>query len=565
MPTLFWDIETRSTVPLEDAGAWRYAADPTTEVLCVGYAVDDSDVQIWTPGQAIPQEFIAAASDPSWCVVAHNFAFERAIATRILQPRFDWPEIPLAQQRCSMSAALANALPGALDNAARALKLDFQKDQEGYLLMRRMARPRRARKNEDPTGIYWVDSPQLHERLHLYCTRDVEAERALYRRLPPLSPIEQRLWELDAVINARGFYTDVALAKAACEVARIEQANINVEICALTNGEIVSLHQVEKIKTFLCKHDHTLTGLTKRSVSVVLAHNPAENIRQLLELRRAGARASTRKFDALLKSVDSDQRLRGTLRFHASSTGRWAGSRFQPQNLKKPETKDLDVAVNAIMAGDMARIRELGAPLTVAGDIARGIICAAPGYVLVGADFSAIESRVLAWLAGEEWKIDTYRKYDATGNPEFEPYCVMASQALKRTVTPDDEAGRAFGKVYDLAFGFGGGVGAWRKFDSSDTYSDAEIERFKTAYRTTHQATVKFWHALERAVHCCVRTGKQTNLGNRFSFTMENGTLFMVLPSGRRLAYPEACLAPGKFEFTRELRYKDNARGGWTD
>jgi len=116
-----------------------------------------------------------------------------------------------------------------------------------------------------------------------------------------------------------------------------------------------------------------------------------------------------------------------------------------------------------------------------------------------------------------------------------------------------------------LAFGFGGGVGAWRKFDSSDTYSDAEIERFKTAYRATHQATVKFWHALERAVHCCVRTGKQTNLGNRFSFTMENGTLFMVLPSGRRLAFPEACMAPSKFEFTRELRYKDNARGGWTD
>ena len=146
MPTLFWDIETRSTVSLEDAGAWRYAADATTEVLCIGFAVDDSEVQIWTPGQAIPGEFLAAASDPSWCIVAHNFAFERAIATRILRPRFNWPEIPLAQQRCSMSLALANALPAALDNAARALKLDYQKDQGGYLLMRRMARPRRPHK-----------------------------------------------------------------------------------------------------------------------------------------------------------------------------------------------------------------------------------------------------------------------------------------------------------------------------------------------------------------------------------------------------------------------------------
>jgi DNA polymerase len=564
MPTLFWDIETRSTVPLEDAGAWRYAGDPSTEILCVGYAVDDSDVQIWTPGQAIPPEFIAAVSDPTWCIVAHNFAFERAIATHILQPRFDWPEIPLTQQRCSMSLALANALPAALDNAARALKLDYQKDQEGYLLMRRMARPRRPRKNE-AVGIYWVDSPELRARLYPYCKRDVETERALYRRLPPLSSIEQRLWELDALINARGFYTDIALAKAACEIARIEQANINTEIRTLTNGEIISLHQVEKIKAFVCKHGHTLTSLTKRSVSAVLAHSPADNIRQLLELRRAGARASTRKFDALLKSVDSDQRLRGTLRFHASSTGRWSGSRFQPQNLKKPETKDLDAAVDAITAGDMARIRELGAPLTVAGDIARGIICAAPGHVLIGADFSAIGSRVLAWLTGEEWKLDTYRQYDATGNPEFEPYCVMASQALKRTVTPDDEIGRTFGKTYDLAFGFGGGRGAWRKFDSSDAYSDAEIEGFKIAFRNSHRATVKFWHALERSVHRCVRTGMPITLGNCFSFSMENGTLFLTLPSGRRLAYPEACLVPGKFEFTRELRYKDNARGGWTD
>jgi DNA polymerase len=565
MPTLFWDIETRSPVSLEDAGAWRYAADPSTEILEVGYAADDAEIKSWTPGQPIPKEVIAAAGDRAWDVAAHNFGFERAIATHILTPRFHWPEIPLARQRCSMSMALANALPGALDNAARALKLDHRKDSEGYLLMRRMSRPRRPRKGEDPNGVYYVDAPELRERLHVYVKHDIDALRALYRRLPPLSDFEQLLYQLDAIINARGFYTDIDLAKAACEVARIEQANINVEIQALTNGEIDSVHQVAKIIAFVRRHGHTLEGLTRRSVSAVLAHNPAENIRQLLELRRAGARASTRKFDALLKSVGADKRVRGTLRFHASSTGRWSGSRFQPQNLKKPETRDLDVAVDAILACDLPRIRELGAPLTVAGDIARAIICAAPGHTLIGADFSAIESRVLAWLADEEWKLQTYRKFDATGNPEHEPYCVMASQALKRTVTPEDEAGRTFGKIYDLAFGFGGGRGAWRKFDSSDTYTDAEIEGFKNAFRAAHRATVRFWHNLERAVHHCVRAGTPRTLGDRFSFTMENGTLFITLPSGRRLAYPEACLVPGKFEDSRELRYKDNAKGGWTD
>jgi hypothetical protein len=171
---------------------------------------------------------------------------------------------------------------------------------------------------------------------------------------------------------------------------------------------------------------------------------------------------------------------------------------------------------------------------------------------------------VLAWLADEKWKLETYRRYDATGKPEFEPYCVMASRALKRTVTPDDEVGRGFGKTYDLAFGFGGGVGAWRKFDPTDTYSDAEIEQFKGAYRTSHPATFRLWHQLERAAHRCVRTGKPTNFG-WFYFSMENSTLFMTLPSGRRLAYPEARLVPGKFENTHNVRYKDNAKGGWSD
>ena len=245
MPTLFWDIETRSAVLLEDAGAWRYAADATTDVLCVGYAVDDAEPQIWLPGQAIPEEFFTAASDPAWELVAHNFMFERAIATHILQPRFGWPEIPLARQRCSMTMALAHALPAKLEKTARALNLAYQKDLEGYRIMMQLSRPRRPRKGEDPNGLYWVEDPKKHERLQRYCKRDVEVEREVYRCFPPLLPSEQRLWELDAIINAHGFYTDIALTKAARKVARAEQVNINAEIRTLTNGEIISVNQVD--------------------------------------------------------------------------------------------------------------------------------------------------------------------------------------------------------------------------------------------------------------------------------------------------------------------------------
>src|SRR6516162_7982325 len=174
----------------------------------------------------------------------------------------------------------------------------------------------------------------------------------------------------------------------------------------------------------------------------------------------------------------------------------------------------------------MAKVRELGAPLTVAGDVSRAVISAAPGHALIGGDFSAIESRILAWSAGEKWKLRNYEDYDRTGNAEFEPYCIMASRALKRQVTPEDEAGRNFGKTYDLAFGFGGGLGAWRRFDNSDTYTDAEVEHFKQEFRRTHLETIWFWRRLDHAAHQAVITNRRIELKeHRLAFQMENGTL----------------------------------------
>jgi DNA polymerase len=428
-----------------------------------------------------------------------------------------------------------------------------------------MSRPLPKRKRDAPGEIRWYDTPEARERLAAYCKRDVIQERMVFNALPPMPPAEQEDWELDAIINARGYCTDRALAVAGGDLARDERRQLNAEIADLTNGEITSIDQVARIQAYVEQHGHQLTSLNKRSVSAVMAHAPDEAVRRVLELRQEGGRASVRKLDRLLAMVDADNRLRGSLRFHAAHTGRWSGRGYQPQNLKRPETKDLDAAVDAVLSGDKERVRALGAPLTIAGDVQRSVICAAPGHRLIAGDFSAIESRVLARLANEKWKLDTYRKYDETGDPKLEPYCVLASQALKRIVTPDDDAGRQFGKTYDLAFGFGGGRGAWRKFDTSDTYTDTEIENFKHQFRRTHRATVRFWHALERAAHRTVRTKQRTALGNEFCFEMERGTLFMTLPSGRRLAYPEARMVPGKFEETFNIRRKDNANGAWTD
>jgi DNA polymerase len=560
MPVLFRDFECRSPLLLANVGAWRYAAEPSTDVLCVGYAVDDAPVKIWMPGQPIPEEFFAAARESNWLIVAHNDQFETAIEERVLAPRYGWPPIPLERHRCTLAAAAATAIPGALDAAAEAMGIPPRKDAEGYRVMRQMARPRKPHRGEDPGGLYWYDDPERRAKLRAYCQRDVEVPRELFRRLPPLSVNEQALWQLDALINKRGFYVDRELAEAARKIVHEEQAAIDAEVTVVTAGKITSVNQVAKLQAFLLERGLNVTCLTKRSVADVLRHQPAEDVRRLLELRSEGAQAAARKLDSLIAGMDADQRLRGTLRFHGASTGRWSGSRFQPQNLKKAQsTAD---ALEAVLPGDLEHVRQLGAPLAIAGDLSRAVIRAAPGQNLIGADFSAVESRVLAWIAGEQWKLETYRRFDRTGDPTLEPYCVTASKILKRTVTPDDEAGRAIGKTCDLAFGYGGGLGAWRRFDSSDAYTDQQVEQFKADWRASHSATVRFWRALENGLQKALRSGESVILG-QLAFDFVDGALRLTLPSGRRLAYPRAHLELDRYAM--RIVFKDNARGGWSD
>jgi DNA polymerase len=563
MPVLFRDYETRSALDLRVVGAWRYAAEPMTEVLCLAYAVDGAAPEIWTPTDPIPDVFVEAARDPSWLVVAHNDQFETAIEECLLGPQYGWPQIPVARHICTMAAALANALPGKLDKAAAALGLPVRKDADGYRLMQLMAKPRRPRKGEDANGICWHDSPERRLRLQEYCKRDVEVEREIYRRLPSLSTPEQTMWVLDAIINRRGFHIDRALAVAAREIVGKERAHINDAIGCLTGGAVTSPNQVARIQSFVRERGHQLASLSKRSVAAVLAKGPADEVKQVLELRRDGGRASARKLDTLLAGLDTDNRLRGTLRYHGASTGRWSGARFQPQNLKKPQTKELDAAIEAISSGDLSQVRALGAPLALVGDISRSMICAAPGHTLIGADFSAIESRVLAWIAGEQWKLETYRQFDRTGDPALEPYCVTASKILKRVVTPEDEAGRKIGKTCDLAFGYGGGLGAYRRFDTSDNYTDGEVETFKRDWRGAHAATTTFWYELENALRRALSTGQRIALGS-LACECADGNLYLALPSGRRLVYPEARLLADEYD-SAQITYRDNAGGRWTE
>jgi hypothetical protein len=455
---LFRDYETRGVLPLSKVGVSRYAADPQTEVLCCAFAVDDLPVKLWTPGDAIPVEFREASANPNWIGVAHNASFEMAVEELLLASRYDWPLIPLERQRCTFAMASALALPGKLEKLADVLELSRRKDVGGHRLMLAMSKPRRARKGEKADQVHWFDDRERLQRLHAYCMADIEVERELYAHLQPLSPSEQAVWCLDACINSRGFYLDQQLAIAAKKLAAAAAPEIDTELAEITGGAVTAVNQIARFKAWLQTHGCILDSLDKNSVAKLLKNELPPHVQRALELRQDGGQAAVKKIVALLDRVGSGGRVRGSFIYHKASTGRWAGTGPQPQNLKRPEIEDVEAAITAVATGDYNHVRNLypRRVLSLLGDLGRSLICAAPGYVLIGADFGAIESRALAWVAAEEWKLDAYRRYDATRDPRDEPYCVLAARMLhlpEGSVTPGTRE-RAFGKTGDLACGW---------------------------------------------------------------------------------------------------------------
>lgn len=548
------DIETRSALDLKVVGAARYAADPTTDVWCVAFAVDDGPVQIWYRSEPIPEVFFEAARNPEWIVVAHNDAFERAIEENILAARYGWPLVPIDRHRCTMAMAQAAALPAGLDRLAEALELPIRKDKEGARLMLQMAKPRKPRAGEDPNIYHWHDEPEKIERLGAYCQRDVEVERAAAKHLPPLIDAEQKLWTLDAIINARGFHVDTPLLEASRQVVTMTEAALQAEFRELTGLD--STNQVDKLVAWLGEKGCAVTDVQKSTLRHALRRKGLDPIvRRAIELRLQLAHASAAKIDALLAWRNADGRVRGSLQFHAASTGRWAGRGPQPQNFKR-DGEDIDAKIEAIMAGGAG----LASPVEAVGDIARAMICAASGCRLLIGDFSGIESRVLAWISGQQSKLDQWAKFDHTGLPDDDPYVVIG-----RSFGHSEEKARASGKIGDLAFGYQGGVGAWQNFAPEDDASDeATIKRYRDKWRADHPRTVQFWYSIDRAAIAAVRHPNMDQCVGRLTFRFAPPFLCITLPSGRALRYPFPRIETGRFDRSCVI-YKDASGGKWTD
>ena len=352
----------------------------------------------------------------------------------ILGPQFGFPLVPLERHRCTMAAALAVGLPARLDKVADALELANRKDKAGERLMHQLSKPRRPRKDEDPSGTYWDDDPEKLARWGAYGKQDVEVEREISRLVPTLSPTERATWLLSSAINERGFCVDRVFAEAARKIAQAAAPEINAELAEITGGAVTSINQVAKLLAWLQQNGCTLQKLNKPAIERQFerAEELPAAVLRALELRLGGAQAAVKKIDALLARAGEDNRVRGAFRYHGASTGRWSGEGFQPQNLKRPVVEDLDAAIAAVATGDYQHVKSLyPRPLSVVGDCSRSLIIAAHGRTLIGGDYGAIESRVLASVADEGWKLDCYRRYDATHDPRDEPYCETACRIFR--------------------------------------------------------------------------------------------------------------------------------------
>src|SRR6185295_15713384 len=250
MPVLFRDDETRSTLDVGDVGLSRYSQHPSTDILCIGFCVDDSPVEIWRPGEPVPKAFKEAARSKHWTAVAHNASFEMAIEQHVLR-RHGFPTIPIERNVCTMTMAQACALPAGLDKLASALNLKNQKDTAGNRLMLQMTKPRRLRKGDNPDVVQWFEDDERMQRLYEYCKQDVETAREIFQTIPQLSENEHRIWELDQKINWAGMFIDSKLALAARKVVEAAGPFIDKQLTKLTDGEVTTIHQVAKLTKWI--------------------------------------------------------------------------------------------------------------------------------------------------------------------------------------------------------------------------------------------------------------------------------------------------------------------------
>jgi DNA polymerase len=566
MRALIFDIETCSALDLRKTGTWLYARHLTTDIRCVSYCLiadgARGEIETWQPGEPVPQIVTDFATDKSALAVAFNDVFDRQIWEQILTPRYGWPAVAFERHRCAQAAVLARALPASLAAAAAALKITTRKTKAGMTAMLKLARPRKQTAKERKAGapLDFSARPEDLATLAEYNRADVLMTMEIVDRVGLLNGAEQALWQLDQTINERGVHVDVGLIEAALSIGEEARVELDRDVAELTEGAVTAPKQVARIRKWLAEHDCPLSNLGKGTVTdALLEPGLSDEARALLALRQNGAGAAAGKFKTLRRWVNGsgDPRIRHAYRYHGASSGRFTSLGVQLHNLRKPELVEVQNAIEAVQSGSLSEMRRRGfnRPLETIGNITRAAITAAPGKRLFIVDLSGIEARGAAYIVGDTAELEQWRTFDRTSKAEDEPYYRTGI----KTFGQGPSTARKTGKTGALAFQYQGAVGAYRRITGDADTPDEEIAKRCRAWRDDHPKHTTFWAtALLQAVQAIEYPGQEfTAKGVTFAFDRTTGFLELTLPSGRKLAYPQARLVEDEQRDTISFTFLD--------
>ena len=557
--TLSIDVETFSDVDLKKCGVYKYAESPDFEILLFGVSVNGGEVTVYdlASGDTVPEEIIRALSNDSVIKWAYNASFERVCLSVWL--RRNYPQhfssysieedtvrnyLDPSSWRCSLVWGAYMGLPLSLEGIGKVLKLENQKMAEGKALIRYFCVPCKPTKaNGGRTRNLPEHDPVKWSTFIAYNKRDVKTEMAIQKKLSKF-PAPDFLWEeyhLDQEINDRGIQLDMVLVEQAIAIDERSREELSAKMRQLTALE--NPNSVQQMKEWLTKHGLEVDSLDKKSVKELLKTAPPE-LAEVLELRQQLAKSSVKKYQAMQNAVCTDGRARGMFQFYgANRSGRWAGRLIQLQNLPQNHMAHLEDARSLVRSGDYALLSALyDSVLEVLSELIRTAFVPRDGYKFIVSDFSAIEARVLSFLAGESWRLKVFAE-----NGDI--YCASATAMFHVPVEKHGQNAhlRQKGKIAELALGYGGSVGALKSMGALEMgLAEEELQPLVDAWRTSNPNIVQLWWDVDNAVKTTVRQRLDTEThGIRFRY--RSGMLFIILPSGRQLCYVKPKMGTNKF------------------
>jgi len=553
--SLSLDLETKSSVDITKAGAYKYAESPDFDILLFGVSVNGNPVVVYdlACGETVPEEIVAALSDDAVTKWAYNAAFERVCLSVWL--RRNYPQhfstysiegdpvqryLDPAAWKCTMVWAAYNGLPLSLEKVGAVLGFEEQKLKEGKELIRYFCTPSRTADRDWNLPEHASEKWELFKK---YNQRDVEVEMQIQQRLRNY-PVPDFVWDeyhLDQEINDRGIMIDPAVVEQAIRIDEISKGDLMTRMQEMTGLE--NPNSVTQMKGYLAENGLETESLGKKNVQEMIKTAP-EDLAEVLSLRLQLAKSSVRKYQAMQNAVCTDGRCHGMFQFYgANRSGRWAGRLIQLQNLPQNHMEDLEQARDLVKQGDYEMLDMLYDSVPgVLSELIRTAFIPRPGYKFIVSDFSAIEARVLSHLAGEKWRAEVFR----TGG---DIYCASASQMFHVPVEKHGVNGhlRQKGKIAELALGYGGSVGALKAMGALDMgLSEDELQPLVSMWRESNPNIVDYWWQVDNAVKTAIKLRIPTKVGS-VQFVMRNGMLFITLPSGRKLAYVKPRIGENKF------------------